>query len=123
MRDFHDHACALLASQVREFVAGMVGEADPSRKGDGEALLGMFKSMGEKGFLGIPAPEPYGGGGGGWLETAVVVEEAAALQPSLAAMLTAHYACLTGLLLLASEHQAELFVPPWRGAKWQAGWP
>jgi alkylation response protein AidB-like acyl-CoA dehydrogenase len=106
-----DDQTALLAAQVCDFLTSLIKDLDSCQGADEAALSSMIEAMGEKGFLGILAPEHYGGGGGGWVETAVVVEEVAALQSNLAAMLTAHYACLGGIVCIADRSQAEVFVP------------
>lgn len=73
----------------------------------------ILAELGRQGFLGIIAPEEYGGAGGSYLSFAVILEEIARHDGGLALAVEAHNGLAIGHILLAgSEEQKRRFIPP-----------
>ena len=69
--------------------------------------------MGELGFMGICAPEKYGGAGKDYLAYALAIEEISRVCGSTAGICTVHNALyLAPLLKFGTEEQKEKFVTP-----------
>jgi cyclohexanecarboxyl-CoA dehydrogenase len=51
----------------------------------------IIENMGKLGFLGLKAPEEYGGGGGTWIEVGILAEEIAKANIAVAHLITRSY--------------------------------
>lgn len=72
----------------------------------------LFRKMGELGFLGVMAPEEYGGAGLGAREFTLVVEEIARVDPSVALGVAAHNGLCSGhILTFGSEEIKSRYLP------------
>lgn len=73
---------------------------------------GIFKKLGELGFLGITIPEKYGGAGCDILSQILVIEQLARVSPSIALSYGAHSnLCMHNLLRNGNEKQREKYLP------------
>lgn len=73
---------------------------------------GIFKKLGELGFLGITIPEKYGGAGCDILSQVLVIEQLARVSPSITLSYGAHSnLCMHNLLRNGNEKQREKYLP------------
>lgn len=71
----------------------------------------VFSRLGEQGFLGITAPEEYGGAGLGYVAQAMALEELARVSPAFALSVGAHSnLCLDNLTRNANEAQKKRYL-------------
>jgi len=70
-----------------------------------------WRRMGEEGFLGANAPEPYGGAGGDFLFDAIVTEEMAYLRAHALMMSLHSDICMPYITLFGTDDQKEKYLP------------
>jgi len=80
---------------------------------------GMFKKLGEMGFLGCTIPTEYGGAGSDYLSAAIIEEELARISPSVALSYGAHSVlCADNLCRNGNEDQRKRYLPNLCSGKW-----
>lgn len=83
----------------------------------------ILTELAQQGFLGILAPEEYGGAGGNHLSFAVILEEIARHDGGLALAVEAHNGLtIEHILLAGTEEQKERFLPPLAGGEVLGSW-
>ena len=83
----------------------------------------ILAELAEQGFLGILAPEEYGGAGGNHLTFAIILEEIARHDGGLALAVEAHNGLtIEHILLAGTEEQKERFLPPLAGGEVLGSW-
>jgi isovaleryl-CoA dehydrogenase len=81
--------------------------------------LSLWKKMGEQGFLGITAPEEYGGAGLGYFEHALVTEEISRASASVGLSYIAHSnLCVNQIKLNGTEEQKKKYLPKLVSGEW-----
>lgn len=84
---------------------------------------GLFRQMGEQGFMGILVPEQYGGAGLGYHEYIVVISELAKVCGAIALSVAAHNSLCTGhILYFGSEEQKQRYLPKLASGAWLGAW-
>jgi butyryl-CoA dehydrogenase len=93
---------------AREEIAPIASEIDRERRFPWENV----KAMGERGWLGIPIPEKYGGMGRDYLSYTIAVEELARVDASHSITVSAHTTLGTSpILYFGTEEQKEQWIP------------
>jgi isovaleryl-CoA dehydrogenase len=101
-----------LRQTLRSFVQKELAPVADRMDREDEFPLGLFRKLGELGFLGITLPTEFGGAGLGYLEQALVLEELARASPALALSVGAHSnLCLDNLHRNASAPLRERYAP------------
>ena len=112
MRDVFGEEHELFRSQVRRFVEREVVPKIPEWNARGMSDRESWRRAGEEGFLGVNAPEAYGGAGADFLYDAIVIEELALLRAH-GLMTTVHTSiCMPYLVAYGSEEQKRRYLPP-----------
>jgi len=100
---------------LREAVAGIARSFGPDyyqqQVDDGGYGAELWKTLGEKGYLGVHLPQAYGGGGLGLREVAIVVEETAMAGCPLQALLFSPGVIGTILDRSAGDEQKARWLP------------
>ncbi|TNN84270.1 Isovaleryl-CoA dehydrogenase, mitochondrial [Liparis tanakae] len=77
-----------------------------------DQIQDFWKDMGEMGFLGITAPEEYGGTGLGYLDHVIVMEEMSRVSAAIALSYGAHSnLCVNQMVRHGNEKQKEKYMP------------
>lgn len=102
--------------QLRETVQGWAAEELAPRAAqidkDNEFPMDLWKKMGDMGFLGITAPEEYGGLGLTYLDHCLVMEELSRASGSVALSYGAHTnLCINQLVKNGTKVQKEKYLP------------
>jgi isovaleryl-CoA dehydrogenase len=101
-----------LRQTLRSFVQKELAPVADRMDREDEFPLGLFRKLGELGFLGITLPAEFGGAGLGYLEQALVLEELARASPAFALSVGAHSnLCLDNLHRNASGPLRERYAP------------
>ncbi len=103
-REFQEEVRAF----AEEFIRPIAREADEQSRFPWENV----KRMAEKGWMGIPIPEEYGGMGKDHLTYALAVEELARVDASHSITVSAHTTlCTSPILTFGTESQKQKWVP------------
>jgi isovaleryl-CoA dehydrogenase len=79
----------------------------------------LWKKMGEQGFLGITAPEEYGGAGLGYFEHCLISEEISRASASIGLSYIAHSnLCVNQIKLNGNEAQKKKYLPNLISGEW-----
>ncbi|XP_054469840.1 isovaleryl-CoA dehydrogenase, mitochondrial [Anoplopoma fimbria] len=103
-----------LRQTIRKFcaekLAPFADEIDKTNEFPG--MRDFWKAMGEMGFLGITAPEEYGGTGLGYLDHVIVMEEMSRVSAAIALSYGAHSnLCVNQMVRHGNEKQKEKYMP------------
>ncbi|XP_034418623.1 isovaleryl-CoA dehydrogenase, mitochondrial [Cyclopterus lumpus] len=103
-----------LRQTVRKFCAEKLApcadEIDKTNEFPG--MRDFWKDMGEMGFLGMTAPEEYGGTGLGYLDHVIVMEEMSRVSAAIALSYGAHSnLCVNQMVRHGNEKQKEKYLP------------
>jgi acyl-CoA dehydrogenase len=110
-RDCFGEEHELFRAQVRRFVETEVVPMVPAWNACGMSDRKTWLRAGEEGFLGVNAPERYGGAGADFLYSAIVMEELS-LARAHGMMVSLHSdICLPYLLAYGSEEQKQKWAP------------
>ncbi len=102
-----------LQESVRAFVRKELAPVADRMDREDHWPTGVFRKMGEQGYLGVTVPTELDGAGIGYLAQAIVLEEIARVSPAFALSVGAHSnLCLDNLCRNANEEQRRRYVPP-----------
>ena len=109
-RDGFGEEHELFRAQVRRFVEREMAPKIAEWNARGMSDRETWRRAGEEGFLGVNAPEVYGGAGGDFLYDAIVMEELAAARAH-GLMVSLHSdICLPYLTTFGSEEQKQKYA-------------
>ncbi|XP_072051133.1 isovaleryl-CoA dehydrogenase, mitochondrial-like [Amphiura filiformis] len=95
---------------AQDELAPHAAEIDAKNTFDG--LRDFWKKMGHMGFLGITAPEQYGGTGGSYLDNIIIMEELSRASGGIALSYGAHAnLCVNQIVRNGNEEQREKYLP------------
>ncbi|MFZ5634000.1 MAG: acyl-CoA dehydrogenase family protein [Bacillota bacterium] len=101
----------LLRKAVREFVEAEVAPMAARWDEEDTCPLGVFRKLGELGFVGAFVPAEYGGAGLGYTERAIIIEEIARHSAGFAMFVMTHHLAVAALLEFGSEEQKKKYLP------------
>ena len=101
----------MLRKQVREIGRKYGREYYDEKARNGESPEELWREVAEHGFIGVNAPEEYGGGGLGISELAIVCEELAAVGCPLLLLLVSPAICATVIARFGTPAQKERWLP------------
>ena len=85
--------------------------------------VGLFKMLGDQGFMGVLVPEEYGGSGFGYQEYITIVSEIAKVCGSIGLSVAAHNSLCTGhILQFGTEEQKQKYLPKLASAEFIGAW-
>jgi len=101
----------MLRKIVREFVDAEVAPKAAQWDEEDVCPKELFPVMGELGFLGIFAPEEFGGAGLGISERAIVLEEVSRYSAGLGIAMMTHDLAIAALVNFGTEEQKKEYLP------------
>ncbi len=88
-----------------------------------EFPIDLFHKMGEFGFMGVLAPETYGGTGLNYQAYITIIEEISKVCGSIGLSLAAHNSlCTNHLLQFGDEEQKQQYLPKLASGEWIGAW-
>ncbi len=96
---------------AREFAETVIAPRCAEFEKTRQPPVGIFRAMGEQGFLGLTIPEKYGGSALGHLARMLAIEEVARVSPAMGFMLQVFALGAAPLLDFASEELREKHLP------------
>jgi acyl-CoA dehydrogenase len=110
-RDIFTEEHEIFREQVRRFVETEIAPKLEQWKRDGITDRETWRRAGEQGFLGVNAPEEYGGAEAGFLYDAIIIEELARVRGH-DLMISLHSdICMPYLTTYGSEEQKRKYLP------------
>jgi acyl-CoA dehydrogenase len=111
-RDVFGEEHALFRAQVRRFCEREIGPRVAEWNARGTSDRATWRRAGEEGYLGVCAPEEYGGAGADFLYAAIVNEEMARVRAH-GMMLSLHAdICMPYLVTYGTAEQKRRWLPP-----------
>jgi alkylation response protein AidB-like acyl-CoA dehydrogenase len=84
---------------------------------------GLFRKLGELGFLGVLFPEKYGGAALSYMDYQAILEEVSCVDPSVALSLAAHNSLGSNhIYQFGTEAQRQKYIPKLASGQWLAAW-
>lgn len=109
----------LLRQTARNFAKRELEPGALARDRDEYFDLKLFKRMGELGFLGITAPEEFGGAGMDALAAVILHEELSVSDPGVCLAFLAHsMLCVNNIAVNASDAQKKMYLPKLCSGEW-----
>ncbi|MCO6148324.1 acyl-CoA dehydrogenase family protein [Flavobacterium sp. NRK1] len=113
----------MIAQSIRDFaeqhIRPNIMEWDESQ----HFPVGLFKKLGEMGYMGVLVPEEYGGSGLGYHEYITVVEEISKVDPSIGLSVAAHNSlCTNHILTFGNDEQKKKWLPKLATAEHIGAW-